>query len=386
MEVIVAVGLLGLIAVAMAQFFASTTRVQKRAKVKGAMQFIAQDIENKLKTPSSLYLSLTDPSNFQFISCVLGAGDGCTSVLTKFDPNSPPSTWNYFALNYADTANSSLRMTSSSFGAPILYDTDGLPCPSKIGSHAPCVFQAYTFFYATCDPSDGNICKFGPAQVSVAYKVTQVPNTLTDLNPSFKALPEGIHFFTHQTKDILGPFSNSTCNPGAIIQGYDRRGYAKCKCSGKYVPNTDIPENRFGPLCRPVQSVELKCPDPNTVFRGLTPDGKANCVDPKDAYDCVAGTPAGSLQARCPTGYWVQEDLRQGCRYYCTIPKTDGTADCSSNEVGDNRDSKGQRRISDKIQPEEKTYDKKDQRVEVNALYKMGLICTGRILTCCRPK
>lgn len=375
-DVIISVGIMGLIVGGMSQFFGSTIQEKKKFELLAVMGFIAKDIENKLKSPMSIYISLLDDSNTKLIECVLGAGTGCTSELTSFDSIHP--NYNYFALNYSTGVTTSLRMTSADASSPILYDKQGAICKKNDSN---CVFAAHTFFYASCDPADGKTCTRGPASVSVSYKVSLVPGRLKEFGAAFKSLPGGIHFFTHQLKDILGPFTNSTCNPGAIIQDFDRRGYATCRCSPPFVKGT-LPDNRFGPICRKILETELSCADPNLIFRGLNPDGTANCIRPEDAYECITATPVGSLNARCPIGYMVRDDVRSGCKFYCTIPKQDATISCSSNEAK----GPSQQFINNVIQPPQYTLSMEDHRKRVSAMYKMGLICQSRTLTCCRPK
>jgi hypothetical protein len=381
LEAMIAIGILGIVGVGMTQFFFSSIKMDKKNKIKAVMTFLAGDIENKLKSPSTIYLSLLDNANANLIQCVLGTLTGCTNSLVTYNANNP----NYFALNYATGVSSAARMTSASANNPTYYDKDGLITTIR----AKRVFVAKTFFYATCDPVDGTTCLRGPASVQVAYVVSQIPGTLPEFGTGiFRDIPRAVHFFSHQVKDILGTFNTSTCNPGAVISGYDRRGYATCRCSSPYIQGT-FPNNRFGPICRLLLAAEVYCPNPNTVFRGLTTDGRANCLPASAAYDCISGTPLNLVGARCPAGYWVQEDIRPNCKYYCTIPKADGGQAlwCNSDERAEDRDSQGYRNFpSQRIQPPQYTLDGNDHRQPSQPKYQIGMVCPTRTLTCCRAK
>src|SRR4051812_37542575 len=71
-EVTMAIGIVGIVAAGMAQFYTNSIRAQRQAKARAAMQFVAQDIENKMKSPSSIYLSLLNlPKNKNLNPCVL---------------------------------------------------------------------------------------------------------------------------------------------------------------------------------------------------------------------------------------------------------------------------------------------------------------------------
>ncbi len=381
----VAVSLLSIMAVAMSQFFGSSNKIQRRAKARASMQFIASDIENKLKSPSSLYLSLLDATNANYIQCVLGSGVGCTSALTH-----PPTdgNYNFFALDYASGLQSVGVMTNVDPVTPIYYDVSGLQCKKPGPTNPNCAFQAQTFFYATCE-NNASTCAFGPAEIHVAYRVIQVPHSLPDLAP-LPSLPQSSHFFTHQVKNILGPYVNSSCNPGAVIRGYNANGSPNCVCSSPYtqayiMPANVVPlKNIRGPICRKITQSELTCPE-NTVFRGLTPTGLANCLPASSAYICIPASPYGSLSARCPPGYWVQQDQRSGCQFHCTMPKQDATwTACNSNEAKDDRLPGGYLATSSPH------YNQVEQVVKANGGQSssgilMGLVCSTRTLTCCRP-
>lgn len=342
LETLVAIGIVGLIAAGMAQFFLTSVRIQRTNKHKTAMRYLALDIENKLKTASSIYLSLLDPQNIDLIKCTLGTLDGCTNTLVSYDPGAP----NYFALHYRTQNDDSQAITSEDPDAPLIYDTNGILCPEgEPTGDAQCAFQAETFFYASCDPAEGSsTCEYGPALLHVAYRVSQIPGTLSN-QQRFQDLPRSIHFYTHQVSNILGSTMTAVCNPGAVVAGYDRRGYSICRCSGRYVDSGMT--NRNGPICSDTVDSAHYCPQMNQIFRGLNPDGTANCVDIDDAYECIDLDTSledyhADMTQRCPAGYWVQEEKRADCSFWCTMPKHGGTwVACSVDEASDPRSPGG---------------------------------------------
>ncbi len=394
LETMIALGLIGVIVVGVSQFFSQTFKAQRRARIKTAYQFIAQDIENKLKNPGSIYASVMNDGSGNALciapgpscvvspltQCLLGFGNGCTTQLTQHNPAAP----NYFALNYAMyTSNDSGLVTSGDANNPIYYNADGVRC--TLGSKL-CMFKAVTFWYGVCETSAP--CTQA-SEIHVAYQVSQItPNPLPELGNPFPPLPASTHFFMHQVKDILGAWMNNSCYPGAVVIGFSRQGRPLCECRPPYVA-TGVSGSR-GPVCRLILAPELTCSDPNTVFRGLTTDGRANCVSVNDAYDCVSPVATGTIgqAAVCPAGYWTQDDSRTDCTFNCTMPKQDGTWSCGSNEAADTRSAGGYRQINDLVQPAAYTLlmgDGDDHRVSVNQGYKMGLVCSPKTLKCCRP-
>lgn len=411
-EAMFAAAILGVMGIGMSRYFSGAFKAQKQAEILAAMEFLAQDIENKLKSPSSIYLSLLDAGNTGLSYCVLGVGQGCNSALTT------PGARNRFALNYATGLRSAKRATLA--GAFQYYDTNGLPCTQ--GSTG-CVFYAETFFYATCDPADVNFpqCLTGPVAVHLGYSVKKAKGALKEFPDVFKDLPLSPRFYTHQTKDILGLFSNATCALGAVVSGYDRRGFAICECKSPYIKKA---ETRYGPLCVKLVDSQLTCTG-NLVYRGVKSDGTALCENPSAAYTCLDAGP--DLAARCPTGYWVMQDMRPsapraapyttacpktywerneygqrktippspgGCYFACTLPDIrSGSWDCGSTDdlIAIDRCGAGQqgvKAISGNVVPLYNTVDVPDTEnppayAPYTDNYKKGLICPFRRLMCC---
>jgi len=410
-ETAIAVGILGVTAMGMTQFFSQNIKLEKQNKIKAAMEFLAQDIENKLKTPSSIYLSLLDGNNLSLSQCILGWSTGCTAALTT------PGSQNPFALNYDVGLNQiGKRLTNPTSVALAYYDVNGLPC-NRQQTPLTCVFTAETFFYATCDPTEATFptCLYGPAEVHVGYSVKKLAGTLTSYSSTiFKNLPTNPRFFTHQTKNILGITSNSTCPIGSVITGYDRRGYPSCECKSPYIQQGNL---RYGPRCVLLTANQLKCAD-GLIYRGISSNGTAMCENPYQAYSCIDANPVADLGAKCPAGYWVMQDYRPstprpvpynipyqnswwedngvyppaGCYFSCTLPDIRGGSwDCGSSELGDNRYDGGMQgsvTISGNISDLYNTIDVSDTENSPannrnNAVYKKGLVCPSRKLMCC---
>ncbi len=564
LEVLVSMGLLSIIAISMSQFFGSTSKSQRRARIKTVYEYIGRDLDNKIRSSNTIYLSLLSPlsdtigtPNSELIQCVLGSGTGCTTDLQTYNPAKK----NFFTLVYPKTQN----LAGAAAGTdrrPIFYDTQGLPedMPNsycKNHNDVNCVFQAKAFFYATCPDSPsctsgvitcenldthpscssgsraptcsngapakcidltGNEvgppvcqststpCTLGAAQVHIAYEVSQFKH-FANLGSDFKALPHSAalttdaakpRFFTHQIKDVLGSENSTSCNPGAIIIGFNSNGTPKCKCSLPYVQRSVFPlTNQRGEICRMTLADDLTCPD-GEVFRGLNPDGTAHCLPLDQAYECkTISSPrpwqpvgsqvfgaiscsspgdselgaGGSIPPDDPNGvsYWVQNDYRVDCKFWCTMPQVDW-AECQSDEAHEDRYQTQYRKYADpkcqsgqwdvdvyrtcnsfnlfgwciggwtydssrdtlscdgyselrrdqakryqaqgislntdgsdnRLQPGLNSYDFTDRRVYPSSLskdgvvgaigsnplglFRTGLICKKRVLTCCRPK
>lgn len=379
-EVIVAVGIIGIMVYGMTQFIGASLKSRRRSKALSVFQFIAMDVENKLKSPSSMYFSLFDQDNVSFISCLLGAGNGCTTNLTaKYDINRDNK--NYFALLYrVGTASGDASLSSAFANKPIYYDTNGQKCKMEDKSLI-CAFKLETFYFVTCDTSNLEIktCLDGPEDVHVAYSLSQLDGKLKSFGAKFKSLPRTIRFITHSMTDIISSQSHSSCNPGSVITGFQKKGGRPlCKCRPPYISREKEPlGNRKGPFCRMTKKAELTCPD-DKIFRGLKGDGTANCLTVDQAFECVSYVNKGMNVDSCDPGWWVQEDRRSDCNFYCTIPKQSSSI-CENNESAEDRTNYQGRRIG-------RWVNGNVLQRRVNKVYPIGLACSSRILKCCRPK
>lgn len=439
-EVMVAAAIFGVLVTVSAQFFGYSRNEKLKLRARFAMEHLANDVEDKLRAPSSIYLStLAASDNGNFIKCLLGTADGCTPELTRFDPANPKR----FALAYTVTANT-LSLMSSGDVNRIGYTINGSRCDSarcwSPSSHckpeAQCVFTVDTFFYATCpvddlaDPVCGP-CKCGPEQIHTTYRVSQIPGTLPQLGTAgFPPIPKTQHFTTLTAAQIFGPTSNSSCNLGATIGGYDVKGHAKCQCAQPYIPTGAI--NRRGPTCRLTTEDELKCPD-TKIFRGLNSDGTPLCIEPSDAYRCINVTaqPGNEIiqdfdqgRATCPdSSYWVQQDVTDDCSFWCGVSKSGGRCysdACALTDPNDGSHSLCQARVLGDLDiytrgyrdhyaiPDRSSEDSSDSSqffqgvdssqgpdvgaagaglypLTANSKMKDGLICKVRRLICCKP-
>lgn len=370
LEVLVSFSLLTIIMTAMAQFFSATYNYERRLKAKATFEAIAEDIENKLRSPSAIYSSLLDPANLDMTHCIYSVPNAC-NLFTQ----TPQS----FALNNSYIVARVDELTHA--GPPVQhYNLRGLRCNNP--DNDSCVFTAETFFYVSCLSafcSDGtnpkcpdesgakcftgsqngtcangdtaicgsgaittpaqcqttNTCPGGPSEIHVAYQVQQVAGSLSSFGKTFNAIPQNIQFnYAHKISDILTPNVNSSCNsPGAIIIGINSNGSAICKCAQPYIVLTDPSgspklDSKGQEICTLTPPEDLTCPS-DKVYAGAKEDGTANCLDATLAFDCITITKnrqswfhsSGkdtTYEASCPgPEYWVSADYRENCSFTC---------------------------------------------------------------------
>ncbi|MBP6218765.1 MAG: hypothetical protein KA436_09280 [Oligoflexales bacterium] len=328
----------------MALFFRSNYKLQSKLRSYAAMESIAKDIESKIRNPTLIYTSLLFDGNTELIKCLVGTDDGCTAAELSPNPRK------FFSLAQ-DLGGGELRLVTGLPGALIYYNTKGIQCTDPVGDPS-CLFLAESFFYASC-PDAAPSCVNGAETIHTAYRITlqQADAFQKEYGKGVPFLPAEIFYYTLKAADILGSFTDTSCNPGAVMKGYEKTGRPSCECSYPNVPRTIAPlTNRRGPLCRKTANAALVCPA-DRVFRGLKSDGSANCLTVDEAYDCIPIYPPNNgFEAECPVGYgWMQRTNKQYCFFQCNVRKDDGGSggNCVSDEAADGRAQRtvGQRTV-----------------------------------------
>ena len=96
------------------------------------------------------------------------------------------------------------------------------------------------------------------------------------------------------------------------------------------------------------------------------------------------------MTAKCPAGYWLQEDIRRDCYFYCTMPKQDGTAPCHSDEAHEDRalpkDPQGNTIPFATPLTDRKITGEVGENQQFSGMQHIGLVCAHRAITCCQPK
>lgn len=335
LEALVAFGVLGIVAVSVSHFYANNQRLQHKMRVRSVQETIAADVEAKLKSATSIYISLLSSSNKDLLQCIEGVGTGCSSKLTTVP--TIPTDRNKFALLYPTGANQ-YQAISSVPGKSVYYNTKG-----QVGCTASdrlCIFEVETFFYATCPISDDksplvaapSTCNNGngAAQIHLGYEVKQTkPYNASGVDVTNPSIPKRTKFFSLTGHEILAVGGNNDCNQGAAITGYSYTGKPICQCRQPFiqaVQNGTQLSNRRGPLCNPTTDDLLDCAD-GEVYVGLQADGTPRCEPFSSAYDCYEV--GGSLDSKiddyyqgggdCGSDYWLAGHVRENCRFYCAM-------------------------------------------------------------------
>tara|TARA_A100001015_G_scaffold274618_1_gene331156 strand:- start:365 stop:1576 length:1212 start_codon:yes stop_codon:yes gene_type:complete len=400
----VSVGIIGTAAYGVTRFHENTAKTRQRIGLRSVQESIANDVENKLQTPTAIYISLFNTDNKDLINCVIGTEKECSGKHTRI-PKSDNDR-NYFTLMYPTS-----EATSEAMSGDIYYSNRGKRnCKPK---DPTCIFQVKTFFYATCPEgveiiADAFATKTGERpskcqraeEIHLGYRVIQKKlysgsertKKSSQSKQSGKVLPpipKHVYYYTIPIAQILGPKLNSKCNPGAIVSGYDGSGEATCLCTSPYVPSGDY--NARGEVCAEVTMEELTCP-PGEVFRGLDELGLPLCFNQEDAYDCQIkeGAEFWNSDGGCGSEYWIRLHQRSQCAIHCTIGKGGGS--CNADEAN----GEGYASIKLNIEMLEKedreslmhtAKDKGDVRGrEFDGLVKQGFFCEQNIIKCCRPK
>ncbi len=362
-EVLTAFAVLGIVAVGVAQFYGQANQVKQKMRIRAIQESIAKDVENKLRTPSAIYMSLLHRDNLPLLQCLEGVGSGCTKTLTTPPARKNPR-YNFFALVYP-TSLSTFDPISSATAKSIYYSITGeRGCKKEDNA---CIFEVKTFYYTVCPikaasktilvSSAPSECQDGAEEIKLAYRVTQVKDFKVNrdvLVSKLPEIPESINFSTITAREIFGPQVNMACNQGAVIVGYDKTGKVRCECRQPYVV-APVPGNRKGPLCNLTEIESFKCAE-GQVYKGLNAQGTANCVALEDAYDCKSfcgtwrvDTQAGACtkenydryfaEPTCGPDYWVSMTRRRNCKFACAVGKGGGSCNADEHEDAVNADS-----------------------------------------------
>jgi len=394
LEVMVAFSVLTIALVGVMFFYQHAARAKQAVRLQAVQEALAQNIASKLQSPSSLYLSLLDTNNADFIRCVIGTETGCTETLTK--PPVGEAGKNFFTLHYQTSTVTSLPLSS------INYTSQGVPgCTPDMPT---CLFQAKTFFYGVCPPvgTDALVhppsCLQGAQEVYVGYTVQQIQPSPNGGGAFLPPLPRVAQMYPISVLKIMGTYANASCNPGATASGYSPDGVLTCKCSLPYIPSTDLAPNRRGTLCALLAPPNFSCPV-TLIYHGLDANGKPICKTFEDSYECqtVSGDQFTASGGTCGDEYWMEMYTRGTCTFYCAV--TQGGGACSSLETtgGDARDqgmyvnqtldTSGWgismiQTVQGMAKPGAAIYPSSSVTAEV----KQGMICTNGKLSCCKQK
>ncbi len=366
LETLVAATIIGIVGYGMRQAYYSSYAVRYNINLKATQETIALDIESSLRSPTTIYASTRSLENLKLRDCLLGVGNGCQSNVTD------PDKLTRFSLVFpvADTGDD-IALSGTEDKNEVYYDIDGRRgCKKK---DPMCLFTVRSYFYATC-PATNNVtptsCSWG-YKAHFTYEVIPIPGK--DFSQAsegvfpirkFGKFPAQLRFVTIKVSQLLGPGADSNCPSHTRILGYDKQGIAKCECTLPWVRTQATPsEDKFKkPICVKNSDTPLLCPAGKS-YRGVNADGTPKCFDTSDSYEVLQVSINSKTQiiGTCPTGYWVCNFKRTGCKLHCTSKKEG--ADCA-NFDGDSR-----------------ALDGRDAQGNL-----LGLVCQENLIECCRQK
>lgn len=331
LEVSIALGVMGIAVVGASQYYSYTNATKRYARIRLVQKSIARNIEYKLKNPSSIYISSLQKDNSDLTSCLFGSLDGCQTGTAQ--------NYSDFKLVYPIKDGAYRPLT------PNFFNLSGQICEDP--SSEQCIFEAKAYFYPVCPPAaEGQSPQISCRSAKLlrfAYRVKQREGKalmINDkkLNRKFPSIPSKLRFVGVSASQILGPYINSDCLMGSVVEGFTPTGQPKCKCIASYEPLIIAGDAQFDssgrPICTPIDQENFQCGN-GTVFRGLSETGSAICVDFAKSYTCE--TKNGDS---CGPGYWMQSYSKGDCIFKCSVSKN-GNRVCKSSDDQKNNSNLG---------------------------------------------
>lgn len=312
-ELIVAVGMLGIVIGTASTYFAQMNSQSNIEQLKELQIKIGRDIEANLVTPDAIKVTSEFAGNEALNDC-LTPGRTCRiteppgSSITIFNASVPPET-------VAGPAQG--------------YDFDGKPC--TIGMPR-CIFNPQVKFWATCPLGAGNrptaTCT-APVFLNFKYQIDNVHKEKSSRMKQIGSYPKAgvltssdTTFVTRlRVADVLAR-TGGTCGAGLMLTGFDTNGKPKCEClvqETRFVGGQAVPQFHANgdPVCGtqacPAGSLMIGFRLDTRTVKGV----KRNTIVPDcrtEAYCSEKDTvPAGcpckivdlSTDGDCGPGFWM---------------------------------------------------------------------------------
>lgn len=270
-EIMIALTMLGVVAVVGAQFLPQIDASRYRIEALGSRDAISMRIRRVVSKQNLIFSAqaFPDAGNRQLFNCLdLNPATTCTATNSR--------AMQTFRVGYP--FQSGATAVAGPGNAPIQYDHTGGTCAP--GSRCVAEFEAHAFFYAQC-PNNTSSC---PDALSIRVRY-QVRNTRLKGQPLLPSSPpdeefrdpnRGIISIVVQDKTLKG-----VCPPFSVLRSVDQSGQMNCVCQPGS-QQTGINQGQV--ICTPVT---ITCPN-NQTHRliGYTPTMEPICV-PRPRFSCT---------------------------------------------------------------------------------------------------
>lgn len=302
---------------------------------KATLTLIGMRLRDDLSNPDHLRTSadiLGENSNPQFLDCVDPSRNCVTTESTKAMPFHL-----YKLVRMPDGTTKTVRI-SGSIANPVLYNTKGEIC--TLGGRDGCLFQAYAFFWATCnfDRQNNSVDQYIPAEICkpsqmvnfrfvIEARDSSLPKFLESLKGAkFPSTGSNVDYVVRvPTYLIVQKSPVSPCGPGQFQDGYKKDGRPRCFCSASVKgtePPVPQPQEKESVEVEPHENCDkIHCAQDQLLI-GFDKYGNAMCkdvrqctkevnscaqfdadADPKCPCECI---PTETLKYKqCGAGQWI---------------------------------------------------------------------------------
>jgi hypothetical protein len=312
-ELMVSIGILGIIVGTATTYFAESNKTSKVEYLKEQQVKIGREIESALANPDAIKNSMFFPGNEGLKQCI-EPGSTCGAALTE-----PPG--KLFTLRDTQQASESLA------GPTLGLDLDGKTC--TIGASG-CVFNPIVSFWATCELNASDIPEQTCTKAGFLNFKYEVKVVHTELQKRMSSYPEKDNATNGSLKNIvrvriadLLVRTDSPCpNKDEMMMGVDAQGKPICEC---IVQKTVMVGKTMKPVFNGNKRVcgEQICPK-DTIMTGYEEDvqtingkqvktivprcrGESECSVSSPPADCPCKiiTLDSATNSDCGAGFWM---------------------------------------------------------------------------------
>lgn len=274
-ETMIAMGIMGIIGVAIMVFVSQSTDQTLHTEALNARMAIAQTLGRTIASYSDILSS--SQRNSELAYC-LGATKGTCSVTNPQNPM------------YFDLYRSNGMKIAGTQGSPVNYGRTGqVNCAAVPGSSTCPFWQARAMFFATCP--GGKLTCDQASTVTVRYELVPVKKEYQGRPLKGQSLSAAHRVFKQALK------SGQNCPEGTEQRGLDQDGKILCVCRFGF---KQIGVNAEGfPTC---ESGMLSC-KPGQILKGRFADGRPDCANVRTVCGNVT---FGAEDAKCPNAGWLE--------------------------------------------------------------------------------
>ncbi len=285
-ESMIALGLIGVIVLAVMQFISQSSDVGLYNEALNARMSLGQTMTRAISNFDDVTRSAkasNSPGNMQLRYC-LGLAPGTCSTTSAASPASFDLYAVKGAVKIAGTAGQSVTYSR----------TGGTNCVP--GPNCP-FWQARAYFYASC-PNNSVTCDKA-STINVKFDIQPANSEYNNRRLKGQQLTVAHRVFKSAIKD------SQDCPDGSEQIGLSKDGLVQCRCRPGYTQTGLTAEGQ--PVCQGAGVVHC---NKNEILKGRNPDGSPYCVPVVRKCGTVN---FGSTDATCPNAGWL-ENINLG---YC---------------------------------------------------------------------